>query len=100
VIVLAGCASSPPREKPPLTLDDVDVLSSGARDVLRVSGPIDLNNDPRIVCEERVPTGSHLSKVFCMTPAERAYLKQESEEELMEIRDAQQQFRESHPYNQ
>ena len=98
--MLSACAPSPPREKPVITVDDVDVITTGAKAIVRTLGQANLNKDSRIVCAERVPIGSHLSKVICMTREEMAVIKRESEEELLEIQDAQERFRESNPYNQ
>ena len=89
VIMLIACAPSQLRVKPVINAADVDVVSPGVRALVRTTGQVDLNKDPRIVCEKRVPTGSHLTKVICMTRAEKAILKEESEKELREIQDAQ-----------
>ena len=98
-MMLVSCASSAPREKRVITVDDVDIFSRGARNLIRVAGPIDLNSDPRIVCEERAPIGSQLPKLVCMTPEEMAVVEREAEEELLDIQDIQERVRESNPYN-
>ena len=98
VLMLIACAPSPPRVKPVINAADVDVVSPGVRALIRVTGRVDLNNDPRIVCEERVPTGSHFTKVICMTRVEVAIIKRESEEELRAIQDAQEGIEEVYPF--
>jgi len=97
--MLVSCAPSVPREKRVITVDDVDIFSRGARNLIRVNGPVNLNNDPRIVCEERAPIGSQLPKLVCMTPEEMATVKREAEEELLDIQETQERVRESNPYN-
>ena len=98
--MLVACAPGEPSEKPVITVDDVDVISPGVRALIRSTGQVDLNKDPRIGCEERVPTGSHLTKVTCMTREERAILKDESQKEWLEIQEAQEDLEDVYPFNQ
>ena len=99
-LMLVACAPSQPRVKPVINAADVDVVSPGVRALVRTTGQVDLNKDPRIVCEERVPTGSHLTKVTCMTREERAILKDESQKEWLEIQEAQEDLEDVYPFNQ
>jgi hypothetical protein len=95
--MLPACTPAEPREKPVITVDDVDIFSSGVRAIIRTTGQVDLNKDPRIVCEERIPIGSHLTKMVCMTREEMATLKKESEDAIFEVQEAQQHLEEIHP---
>ncbi len=91
-VLLSACAPHEPREKPVINVSDVDQFSSGAIALMRTVGQIELGRDPRIVCEKRVPLGSHLAKMICMTPREIAILKKESEEMMLEVQEAQERL--------
>jgi hypothetical protein len=60
----------------------VDLLSPGVIAIVQSSGQVDLNNDPRIVCEKRAPTGSNIPKMICMTRDEKRAMSDQAEREL------------------
>jgi hypothetical protein len=68
---MAACAPWEPKEEPPLTLADVDYATRGVVKIVGQYSNADLNKEPRIVCEKRAPTGSNISKTFCVTREER-----------------------------
>ena len=100
VLSVTSCAPSEPREKRALSVDDVDLVSPGVEELIRIEGLSDLNNDPRIECIEYTPTGTHFSKMICRTRAEMAKIKKDSEEALLEAQEDQERIRENNPYNQ
>ena len=67
----------------------MDVFSPAALDIVRTMGQVDLNKEPRIVCEKQTPTGSQFTKMVCMTRKEMAIIKKESEEVLLDVQRAQ-----------
>lgn len=100
VLSVTSCAPSEPREKRALTVDDVDLVSPGVEELIRIEELTDLNNDPRIECREYIPTGTHFSKMICRTRAEMVNVKKDSEDALMEAQEDQERIRENNPYNQ
>ena len=73
--LMAACAPWEPKEEPPLTLADVDYATRGVVKIVGQYSNADLNKEPRIVCEKRAPTGSNISKTFCITQEERRDMK-------------------------
>jgi hypothetical protein len=100
LLVAPASSSTLAAEKRPIDVKDVDVFSPGVIKLVRTHGQVDLARDPRIVCEKRAPVGSQLPKLICMTREEMETLKRQSEEELLEIQEAQERFNETSPYNQ
>jgi len=75
IIILAACGTYQSKEPPPLMLTDVDFVTNGVVKLVGQFSNADLNKDPRILCEKRAPTGSNITKTFCITLQERKDLK-------------------------
>ena len=80
--LLAACTPLEPKEKPPLTIAEVDFATRGVMKIVGQFSNVDLNKDPRIVCEKRAPTGSNIPKMFCLTREERAAIKAVAQRDL------------------
>ena len=73
--LLAACGPLEQKEEPPLRLSNVDYATNGVVRLVGRFDQVDLNKDPRVICEKRAPTGSNIPKIFCMTQQERADMK-------------------------
>jgi hypothetical protein len=87
ISLLAACATDEPRKETVITVADVDFLSPGVISIIQTSGMVDLNNDPRIVCQKRAPTGSNIPKMLCMTRDEKKIMEDQADRQLAHIQD-------------